>query len=70
MDLNWDKYDIEVWDYYAKNRKGIFFDFVQQIFSCMDGIYGLKRFLTDTIQKCQSRNQIAVEVERLNREKN
>ena len=39
MALNWDKYDIEVRDDDAINRNWLLFDFTQQTFSCLDGLY-------------------------------
>ena len=37
--LNWDKYDIVVWDVDAIKYNQIFFDFMRQMFSCLDGLY-------------------------------
>ena len=39
MDLKRDKYDIEVQNDDAMNRNQIFFDFMQQMFSPLDGLY-------------------------------
>ena len=52
MALNWDKYDIEVRNDDAIKRNQIFFDFMQQTFNCLDGIYLLKKIvLIDTIME-------------------
>ena len=54
MDLNRDKYDIEVRDDDAIKRKKIFFDFMQQTFNLLDGLYMDGKFiLIDTIKKDQ-----------------
>ena len=39
MDLNWNKYDIEVQYDDAIKREHILFDVMQQTFSCPDGLY-------------------------------
>ena len=39
MALNWDKYNIEVQDDNAIKHDRIFFDFMQKMFSCLDGLY-------------------------------
>ena len=39
MALNRDKYDIEVRNNDAIKRNQIFFDFVQQMFNCLYGLY-------------------------------
>ena len=39
MDLNRDKYDIEVRNDDAIKRNRIFFDFMQQTFNRLDGLY-------------------------------
>ena len=39
MALNWDKYYIELQDDDAIERNQILFDFVQQTFSCLYGLY-------------------------------
>ena len=70
MALNWDKYDIEVRDDDTIKRNRIFLDFMQQKFSCLNGLYMDETFiLIYTIKKCQLRKQISAEVERLNRGK-
>ena len=52
MALNQDKYDIEVRYDDAIKRNRIFFDFMQQTFSCLDGLYmDEKCHLIDTIKK-------------------
>ena len=45
MALNLDKYDIEVRDDDAIKRNQVFFDFMQQMFSCIDGLYMDKKCL-------------------------
>ena len=44
MALNLDKYDIEVQNYYAIKHNRIFFDFVQQTFNHLYGIYLCERY--------------------------
>ena len=39
MDINWDKYDIEVQNDYAINFNRTLFDFMQRTFNLMDGLY-------------------------------
>ena len=39
MDLNWDKYDIEVQNDDAIKRNRIFFDFMQRTFNRLDGLH-------------------------------
>ena len=63
MAIYQDKYDIEVRDDDSINHNQIFFDFIQQMFSCMDGLYmDEKCLLVDTIKKVQLRKQSAAEV--------
>ena len=58
MALKQDKYDIEVQNDDARKRKQIFFDFMQQKFNCMDGLYLRKRYLLmDTIIKTNQGNR-------------
>ena len=45
MDINWDKYGIEVRNYDTMNRNRIFFGFMQQTFNCLDGLYLRERYL-------------------------
>ena len=64
------KYDIEDWDDGAIKRNLIFFDFMQQTFNRMDGLYMDKFFiLVYTMKKGQLRKHSATEVEWLDREK-
>ena len=68
MDLERDKYNIEVQNIDAIKRKRIFFDFVQRTFNRLDGLYlHEKSLLIDAIVENQSRKQSAAEVETLNR---
>ena len=70
IDINWDKYDIEVRNYDAIKRNRIFFDFMQQTFNCLDGLcLYKKRLLIDTTKEDTSRKQSAEEIEKLYREK-
>ena len=70
MAFNWDKDDIEVRDDDTINHNRILFDYMQQTFSCLDGLYMEEdSILIDTIKKYQLRKQSAAEVERLNRKK-
>ena len=70
MAINWDKYDIEVRNDDAIKRNRIFFDFMQQTFNRLDGLYlNEKCLLMDTIIESQSRKQSAADIERMNREK-
>ena len=69
MALNWYKYDVEVLNDDAINRKRIFFDFVQRTFNCLDGLYLRERcLLIDAIMKDILRKQSAQEIEKLKRE--
>ena len=45
MALNWEKYDIEVWDDDTIKRKRILFDFMQQMFNRLDGLYMDEKWL-------------------------
>ena len=70
MDLNRDKYDIEVRDDDAIKRNRVFFDLMQRMFNRLDGLYMHEKcLLMDKIKEYQSRKQIAAEIEILNREK-
>ena len=70
MALNWDKYDIEVQNYYAIKCNQIFFDLMQQMFNHLNVLYlREKMLLIDTIMKYQFRKQSAAEIENMNREK-
>ena len=67
MALNRDKYDIEVRDDDAIKRNRILFDFMQQTFSCLDGLYMYEKYLyIYTIKIYPLRKQRTEEVERLN----
>ena len=58
MDLKWDKYEIEVQNYDAIKRNRILFDFMQQTFNRMDGLYLHETsLLIDTIIENQSMKQ-------------
>ena len=60
MALNEDKYDIEVQNDDAIKCNGIFFDFLQQMLNCLDGLYLCEICLfIDEIMKYQLRNQSA-----------
>ena len=60
MAINRDKYDIEVRDDDAIKRNQILFDFMQQKFSCLDGLYmDGKYLLIDTIKKDKLRKHSA-----------
>ena len=70
MALNRDKYDTEVRNDDAIKHNQIFFDFMQQTFNFLDGLYLHEKCpLIDTIIKYYSRKQSAEEIERLNRKK-
>ena len=70
MALNRDKYDIEVQNDDAIKRNQIYFDFMQQMFNSLDGLYLCKKYLLiNTIRNDQWRKQSAAENEKLNREK-
>ena len=70
MALNWEKYDTEVRNGDAIKRNRIWFDFMQLLLNCLDGLYLRERFvLVDTIINDQSRKQSAAEIEKLSREK-
>ena len=50
-------------------RNKILFDFMQQTFNCLDGLYTHEKcLLIDTIKEYQSRNHNAAEIEKPNRE--
>ena len=54
MALNWDKYEIKVRNDEAIKRNRIFFDFMQQTFNRLDGLYIHEKCpLIDTIIKDQ-----------------
>ena len=60
MDLNWNKYDIEVQNDDAIKRNQIFFDFMKQTCNRLDGLYMHEKcLLIDTIKEDQLRKQIA-----------
>ena len=70
MAFKQEKYDIEVKNDDAIKRNRIFFDFMQQTFNFLDGLYlHEKSLLIDTIIENQLRKQSAAEVERMNRGK-
>ena len=70
MALKRDKYDIEVQNNDAINQNRILFDFMQRTFNRLDGMYLHENsLLIDTTKLNKPRNQIAVEVERMNRKK-
>ena len=63
MALNWYKYDIEVRNDDAIKGNRLFFDFMQQTFNRLDGLYLHEVCpLIDTIIKYQSRKHIAAEI--------
>ena len=71
MALNQDKYDIEVQNDDAIKFNRLLFDFMQQTFNLLDGLYLHENFLlVDTIKEYQSREHIAAEIEKLNSETN
>ena len=60
MALKRDKYDIEIHNDYVIKRNQISFDFMQQTFNCLDGLYlDEKVILIDTIIENQSRKKSA-----------
>ena len=68
--LNRDKYEIEVRNDDAIKHNRIFFDFMQQTFNCLDGLYLREGcILIDDIMKYKCRKQSEVEIEGPNREK-
>ena len=70
MALNRVKYGIEVQNDDTIKRNRILFDFMQQTFNRLDGLYiHEKCLLINRIIKYQFRKQIAAEMEELNREK-
>ena len=70
MALNWEKYDIEVQNDDAIKRNQILFDFIQQTFNRLDGLYlrGIC-ILIDMIMKDKFRNHSVLEIEILNKGK-
>ena len=71
MALKRDKYEIEVQNDDEIKLNHIFFDFIQQKFNRLDGLYLYeKSLLIVAIIKKKSRNQSSAEIEILNREKN
>ena len=63
MDLYWDKYNIEIQDDNTIKRNRIFFDFMQQTFNSLDGLYIHENFLLiDAIKEDKLRNNIAEEI--------
>ena len=70
MALNQKKYDIEVQNDDAIKHNQILFDFMQQKFNPLDGLYiHEKCLLIYAIIKYQPSKQSAAEIEKLNREK-
>ena len=70
MALKQDKYDIEVQNDDAIKRNQIFFDFMQQTFNRLDGLYLNEGYiLINAIIKDQLSKDSAAEVEKLKREK-
>ena len=71
MDLNWDKYEIEVRNDDAIKRSQTIFDFVQRTFNRLDGLY-LRNFflLIDNTLRDQLSKQSAAITKKLNKEKN
>ena len=70
MALNWDKYDIEVQNYYAIKCNQIFFDLMQRMFNHLNVLYLREKIiLIYTIMKYQFRKQSAAEIENMSREK-
>ena len=70
MDLNQEKYDIEVRNDDAIKCNRILFDFMQRTFNPLYGSCLHKKcLLIDTIIEDQPRKQSAAEIEKLNREK-
>ena len=68
LDLNQDKYEIEVQNDDAIKRNQIFFYFMQQTFINLDALYLQEKFLLmDTIIKYPSQKHSAAEIEKLNR---
>ena len=68
MNINRDKYDIEVRDDDALKRNRILFYFMQRTFNNLDGLYMDETFILMN-EKNQLREQSAAEVERLEIEK-
>ena len=70
MALNWEKYNIEVQNDDAMNHNRIFFDFMQQMFNRLNGLY-LREvcLLIVMIMKDQLRKNSAAENVNLNRKK-
>ena len=68
--FNRDKYDIGVQNDDAIKHNQILFDFMQQTFNRLDGLY-LKKYiiLIDTIKRDKFRKKSASEIEKLNIEK-
>ena len=70
MALNQEKYDIEVQNDDAIKRNQILFDFIQQTFNSLDGLYLCEIcILIYMIIKDKFRNHSVVEIEILNKEK-
>ena len=67
MDLNQEKYDIDVRNDDAIKHNQIWFDFMQRTFNILDRLYlHEKCLLIDTIIKDQPKKQSAAEIEKLN----
>ena len=67
MDLNQEKYDIEIQNDDTIERNQILFDFMQRTFNHLDGLYSREIYLLiDAIIEDQLRKQSATEIEKLN----
>ena len=70
MNINREKYDIEVWNDDAINSNQIFINFMQRMFNWLGALYlGEVCILIYTIIKYQASKQSAAEIEKLNRVK-
>ena len=70
MNVNQGKYDIEVQNDDAIKRNRVLYDFIQQTFNRLDGLYLHENIpLIDTTTKNKSRNQSVTKVETLNIQK-
>ena len=69
MALNWEKYDIEVRNDVSIKCNRPLFDFMQQTFNRLYGLYSREGcLLIEEITKDQNRKQSVSEIEKLNRE--